>query len=88
VLPLWVIFVIVLPFLGVFVYLIARGSAMQEHRMDDAKAMDAANKAYIRQAADAGASEADQLDKLASLHTSGKLTDDEYAAAKAKVIGS
>lgn len=85
---LWVIFVIILPFLGVFVYLIARGSKMQEHRISDAKAMDAANKEYIRQAAGAGTSEADQLDKLAALHTSGKLSDEEYATAKAKVIGA
>jgi len=84
----WVIFVIILPFLGVFVYLIARGSKMQEHAASDAKAMDEANRAYIRQAAGSGESAADQLDKLAALHTAGKLDDAEYASAKAKVIGS
>ncbi len=85
---LWVIFVIIVPFLGVFVYLIARGSKMNEHAIADAKAMDEAQRAYIQQAAGTGTSEADQLDKLAALHTAGKLDDAEYAAAKAKVIGS
>jgi uncharacterized membrane protein YhaH (DUF805 family) len=47
---LWFIFVIILPFLGVFVYLIARGGKMSEHAMQDAAAQDAAAKAYIRQA--------------------------------------
>jgi type VI protein secretion system component VasK len=83
---LWVIFVIITPFLGVLVYLIVRGSKMQEHAMADAKAMDAANRAYIRQAAGAGSSDAEQLDKLATLHADGKLSDAEYAAAKAKVL--
>jgi hypothetical protein len=82
---LWVIFVIITPFLGVFVYLIARGSKMQEHAMADAKAMDAANKAYIRQAA-GSPSDADQLSTLADLHAAGKLDDAEYAAAKAKIL--
>lgn len=85
---LWVIFVIIVPFLGVFVYLIARGSKMNEHAIAGAKAMDEAQRAYIQQAAGTGTSDADQLDKLAALHTSGKIDDAEYAAAKAKVLGS
>jgi hypothetical protein len=85
---LWSIFIIFLPFLGVFIYLIARGSKMQDHAVADAKSMDAAQRAYIQQAAGTGTSDADQLDKLAALHTDGKLDDAEYAAAKAKVLGS
>lgn len=85
---IWSIFVIIVPFLGVFVYLIARGSKMNEHAIADAKAMDEAQRAYIQQAAGTGTSDADQLDKLAALHTSGKIDDAEYAAAKAKVLGS
>ncbi|MGB7878208.1 MAG: SHOCT domain-containing protein [Ilumatobacteraceae bacterium] len=42
----------------------------------------------MQQAAGTGTSDADQLDKLAALHTSGKIDDAEYAAAKAKVLGS
>jgi hypothetical protein len=85
---LWSIFIIVVPYLGVFIYLIARGGKMQEHAVADAKAMDAAQRAYIQQAAGTGTSDADQLDKLAELHSSGKIDDGEYAAAKAKVLGS
>jgi hypothetical protein len=85
---LWSIFVIIVPFLGVFIYLIARGHKMQDHAVADAKAMDQAQRAYIQQAAGTGTSDADQLDKLAALHTSGKIDDAEYAAAKAKVLGS
>src|SRR5213083_1244051 len=48
---LWVIFVIVVPYLGVFVYLIARGHKMSEHAMEQAQAQDAAARAYIQQAA-------------------------------------
>ncbi len=47
---LWFIFVIVLPFLGVFVYLIARGPKMTQHAMERAAAQDAAAQEYIRQA--------------------------------------
>ena len=85
---LWSIFIIAVPYLGVFIYLIARGSKMQEHAVADAKAMDAAQRAYIQQAAGTGTSDADQLDKLAELHSGGKIDDAEYAAAKAKVLGS
>jgi hypothetical protein len=84
---LWLIFVIITPFLGVFVYLIARGSKMQEHAISDAKAQNEATQAYIRQAAGTGTSDADQLAKLADLHSSGKIDDAEYAAAKAKILG-
>jgi uncharacterized membrane protein YhaH (DUF805 family) len=46
----WFIFVVILPFLGVFVYLIARGGKMAQRDAQDAAAQDAAAKAYIRQA--------------------------------------
>ena len=45
---IWVIFVIVLPYLGVFVYLIARGHKMQDHMVSAAKAQDAAQRQYIQ----------------------------------------
>ena len=47
---IWLIFVVILPFLGVFVYLIARGDAMAKHAAERAAAQDAAAKAYIREA--------------------------------------
>ena len=54
---LWCIFVIILPFLGVFIYLIARGGKMQERKLQDAAQQKEAFDAYVRQAA--GASGAD-----------------------------
>jgi hypothetical protein len=83
---LWVLFVIVLPFLGVLVYVIARGNSMQERQMKHASDQDQAARQYIQDAA-APASSADELGKLAQLHKDGALTDQEYAAQKAKVLG-
>ena len=82
---LWTIAIIFLPYLGVFVYLIARGHKMSEHAIEAAQAQDEAARAYIRDAAGSGT--ADELAKLAELHSGGRLSDDEYAAAKAKALG-
>jgi hypothetical protein len=82
---IWSIFIIFLPFLGIFAYLIVRGGSMHERQIAAAKAQDAAMQDYIRSAA--GTSPADELAKLADLHAAGKLDDAEYAAAKAKVVG-
>jgi hypothetical protein len=81
----WSIFIIFLPFLGIFAYLIIRGGKMGERQMKAAKAQEAAMQDYIRTTA-GGASAADELAKLADLHSAGKLDDAEYAAAKAKVV--
>ena len=86
---LWILFVIVAPYLGVFVYLIARGHKMSEHAMADAQARDEATQAYIRQAAGtAGTGAAGELERLVSLRDSGALTPDEFAAQKAKILAS
>jgi hypothetical protein len=82
----WAIFVIVLPLLGSLIYLIANGGDMQERRAQDIQAMDAAQKDYIRQVAGSGGSAADELTKLAALHDSGKLTDEEFATQKSKLL--
>jgi hypothetical protein len=83
---LWILFIIVLPFLGIFVYLIARGGKMQAHAVDAAKAQDAAAQDYIRQAAGTTASPADELHRLADLKERGVIDDDEFNRLKAKVI--
>ncbi|MBV8560096.1 MAG: SHOCT domain-containing protein [Acidimicrobiia bacterium] len=82
---LWCIFVIFLPYLGVFVYLIARGKKMGEHAMQDAQAQDRAFRAYVKDAAGSGSSPADQLAQLAQLHDQGVIDDAEYARMKTKV---
>ena len=84
---LWVIFVILVPYLGVFVYLIARGHKMGEHAMQQAQAQDAAARAYIQQAAGTSASPAEELARLASLKDQGVINADEYARLKAKALG-
>jgi Short C-terminal domain/Phospholipase_D-nuclease N-terminal len=84
---LWVVFIIVLPYLGVFVYLIARGHKMQEHALEAAKAQDAAMRAYVQNAAGTSASPADEIARLADLKAKGAITDAEFETAKAKVLG-
>jgi len=82
---LWVIFVIVLPFLGVFVYLIARGGKMHERATVQAQQQQKAFDSYVQQAA-GGSSTADQLSKLADLKEKGTITEAEFAAQKAKLL--
>jgi hypothetical protein len=83
---LWVLFVIVLPYLGVFIYLIARGGKMHERQIEHAKASQDAFNQYVQQTAGAGTSTADQLTKLAGLRDSGALTPAEFEAQKAKLL--
>jgi len=85
---LWVIFVIVVPYLGVFVYLIARGHKMSEHAAEAAQAQDAARRAYIQSAAGTSPSSADELARLADLKNQGVLSDAEFEQAKAKALAA
>jgi hypothetical protein len=85
---IWFIVIILLPVLGVFIYLIARGGKMAEHAVRQAQAQDAAFRDYVQTVAtDSGPSAADQLEKLANLKERGVLSDAEYEAQKAKVLG-
>ncbi len=84
----WVIFVIILPLLGVLIYVIARGDKMQQRRVDDAMAQKRAADEYIRQAAGSGGSGvADELTKLGQLREQGVLSDEEFQQQKAKLLG-
>jgi hypothetical protein len=82
----WSLFVIILPFLGVLVYLIARGSKMHEREVQQAQANEDAFRSYVQQAAVPPTGTADELTKLATLHDQGVLTDAEFNAQKAKVL--
>jgi hypothetical protein len=87
----WAVFVCVLPFLGVFVYLVARGKSMGDRTLRRAQAQEQAFRSYVQEAATsapaaAGTSKADELAKLARLHDHGDITDTEYETAKAKVL--
>ena len=85
---LWIIFVVILPYLGVFVYLIARGRHMQEHAVSDAKQRDADFRQYVQSAAGtSGGGAADEITRLADLRDKGVITDAEFEQAKAKALG-
>ena len=81
---LWVLFVILVPYLGVFVYLIARGHKMGEHAAQDAARQEAASRQYIQSVT--ASSTADQIAKLADLKASGAISEAEYAQLKAKAL--
>jgi putative oligomerization/nucleic acid binding protein len=83
----WTIFLIFVPFLATLVYLIARGDGMRERAQANQQEAQNQLDAYIRQTSAGGGSAADELTKLASLHDEGKLTDEEFERAKAKIVG-
>ena len=84
---LWAIFVVLLPFLGVFVYLIARGQSMTQRDIEQARAQEAAFRSYVQDAAaTSGGGTADELTKLAELKARGVITDAEFEQQKAKLL--
>jgi hypothetical protein len=87
---LWTIFIIVLPYLGVFVYLIARGKKMQQHSIEEAQAQDAAFRDYVKSVSgtSGSGSAADELARLADLRSQGVIDEAEFQQAKARVLGT
>ena len=83
---LWVLFVIFLPLLGVFVYLIARGGKMHERAAGEARKQQQEFDSYVRDVAGSSGSTADQLSKLSSLKDQGAITQQEFDAQKAKIL--
>jgi hypothetical protein len=85
---LWTIFIVLLPWLGTLIYLIARGGSMQERAMKDAQEADARMRAYVQEAAGSGggSSVSSELRELGALRDAGTITPEEYEAAKAKVL--
>ena len=82
---LWFLFVLLIPLIGVLVYLIARGSSMQERAAQQAQQQDEAFRSYVQQAA-GEPSTADQLAKLADLRDRGVITAQEFESQKAKIL--
>ena len=82
---MWLMLVIIVPFFGVFVYLIARGNAMGQRDLTEAQARDAAFQAYVQSSVTSGGS-ADELAKLADLRDRGVITEAEFAQQKSKVL--
>ena len=84
---LWVIGIIVMPYLGVLVYLIFRGGKMHERAAQQSAQQQKAFDQYVKQAAGTpGSTTADQLAKLANVKSQGLLTDAEFDAEKAKIL--
>ncbi|MET7456473.1 SHOCT domain-containing protein [Streptomyces sp. NPDC005574] len=85
----WLVFVVFLPFLGVFVYVIARGKNMGRREVAQARDQQMAFDSYIRQTAQGGdgrTSSVDELAKLSEIRARGDISDDEFRRAKELVL--
>jgi type VI protein secretion system component VasK len=85
---MWTIFIIILPFLGVLVYLIVRGNSMQERALKQAADQEAQFRGYVQTvaASGGGGGSADEIAKLADLRDRGVISQEEFDAAKAKAL--
>ena len=81
----WVFFLVFVPFLTALIYLGVRGSGMRDRAIARQREAKAQMDEYIRDTA--ASSPADELQKLSALHDQGKLSDDEFARMKAKLVG-
>jgi len=82
---LWFLFVLLIPLVGVLVYLIVRGGSMHDRMARQAQQDDQQFRAYVQDAAGSG-SPADQLTKLADLRDRGVITPEEFESQKAKIL--
>ena len=81
----WIIFVIIIPWLGILVYVIARGKGMQERQLEQAKAMQAAQSEYFKSVA-GSTTATDQISSAKALLDQGVITQDEFNALKSKTL--
>ena len=84
---LWIIFVIILPFLGVFIYLIAEHDGMTKRSIDQAQAQKAQMDDYVKSVAGSGGAAA-EIEKAKGLLDSGAITQAEFDQMKAKALAS
>ena len=83
----WLLLVVIVPLLGVLIYVLARGDSMQQRDVDRARAQQDQLDAYVRQAAGAsGVSTADEVAKLSALRDQGVITEQEFASSKSKLL--
>jgi len=83
----WTVFVIILPFLGIFVYLISQGKAMGERAQERARAQQAQVDNYVRTVAASG-SPTEEIAKGKELFDSGAITQAEFDQLKAKALAA
>jgi hypothetical protein len=81
----WILLVIIVPFLGAFIYLIARGDGMHDRAVRQAQQQEQAFRQYVSQATPES-TPTDQLAKLADLKERGAINEEEYQRAKAKIL--
>lgn len=82
---IWLIFVVMVPLIGVLVYLLVNGDEMAQRKIAAAQAQDDAMRAYVKDAAGTP-THADQIAQLAALRDQGAIDDAEFAAGKAKIL--
>ncbi len=82
----WLVFVILLPFLGVFVYVAARGRRMGQREQAQAQERQEKLDSYIRTTTGIPPTQTEQLSTLTEMHDSGTLSDEEFRRAKEKVL--
>ena len=84
---LWLIFILFVPFLGVFIYLIANSDDMARRRVEEAQAAQVQTDEYIRSVAGSGGATA-EIERAKGLLDSGAITQEEFDAIKAKALAS
>ncbi len=80
----WLLFLAVFTLLALLVYVIVRGKGMAERSIAEQQAAQESFDSYVRDVAGGGA--ASELEKAAAMHSAGKISDDEYAALKARIL--
>ena len=80
--------IIIFPFLGVFIYLIARGGSMARRAARQQQQAQASFNEYVRDVAGSGGSTADELQRLSDLKDRGVISDEEFQQLKAKALAS
>ena len=83
---IWIGFVILIPWLGVLLYLVVRGDKMHEHSAEALNKFEAAQRDYVRSVVNVSA--VDELERLAALKDKGIVTDEEFASHKAKILSA
>ncbi len=81
----WLIFTIILPFLGVFIYLITQSDGMTERNVSQVRAQQAQFDQYVRETASSGGAAA-EIEKAKALLDSGAISDSEFQALKQKAL--
>ncbi len=83
---LWLLLVLVLPYLGVFIYVIVRGNGMSRRDRERNQAAEDSFRQYVRETASSSSGSADELAKLADLRERGVINDQEFEQQKAKIL--